>query len=194
VRLGPPEAGEPLRAVHVLDALAERLPAQAILVEESPSSRPDLHARLPAVSHLGFVSAAMGGLGFALPGAIGLRMGAPDRPVVAVVGDGSSLYAIQSLWSAGRYRVGALFVVLQNRGYAVMDHLADQHGGGDAPWPELDGVDVVGLAQALSCPARAVTTYEELVGVLDEVIPTLAGRDEPLLLGVTVARDATFQP
>ena len=194
VRLGPPEAGEPLRAVHVLDALAERLPTQAILVEESPSSRPDLHARVPAVSHLGFVSAAMGGLGFALPGAIGLRMGAPDRPVVAVVGDGSSLYAIQSLWSAGRYRVGALFVVLQNRGYAVMDHLADQHGGGDAPWPELDGVDVVGLAQALSCPARAVTTYGELVGVLDEVIPTLAGRDEPLLLGVTVARDATFQP
>ena len=49
-------------------ALAERLPADAVLVEESPSSRPELHARVPARAPLGFVSAAMGGLGFALPG------------------------------------------------------------------------------------------------------------------------------
>ena len=193
-RLAPPAPGDPLRALHVLDALAVRLPREAILVEETPSSRPDLHARVPAVSHLGFVSAAMGGLGFALPGAIGLRMGAADRPVVAVVGDGASLYAIQSLWSAARYRVGVLFVVLQNHGYAVMDHLADIQGGGRVPWPSLEGVDIVGLARALSCPARAVATYDELTGVLDEVIPTLAGRDEPLLLEVAVARETTFEP
>ncbi len=193
-RLDPPAAGEPLRAAHVLDALAERLPEEAIVVEETPSSRPDLHARVPAVAYLGFVSAAMGGLGFALPGAIGLRMGAPGRPVVAVVGDGSSLYQIQSLWSAARYRVGVLFLVLQNRGYAVMDHLAQAATDADAPWPALDGIDLGGLARALSCPARAVTSYEELVAVLDEVLPTLAERDEPLFLEVAVARDSTFQP
>jgi benzoylformate decarboxylase len=192
-RLAPPTAGGPLRAAHVLDALAERLPAEAIVVEETPSSRPDLHRRVPAVSYLGFVSAAMGGLGFALPAAIGLRMGAPGRPVVAVVGDGSSLYQIQSLWSAAHYGVGALFVVLQNRGYAVMDHLADA-GDVRGPWPALDGIDLGGLARALSCPARGVATYAELVAALDEVLPTLADRQEPLLLEVAVARDAAFQP
>jgi benzoylformate decarboxylase len=193
-RIPPPASGEPLRAAHVLDALAERLPPEAILVEETPSSRPDLHQRVPAVSYLGFVSAAMGGLGFALPGAIGLRMGAPGRPVVAVVGDGSSLYQIQSLWTAAHYRVGALFLVLQNRGYAVMDHLAQGEGASAVPWPALDGIDLVGLAAALSCPARAVRTYDELVAALDEVLPTLADRDEPLLLDVAVARDPSFQP
>ena len=50
----------------------------------------------------------MGGLGFALPAAIGLRMARPDRPVVAIVGDGSSMYSIQALWSAAHYRAGAL--------------------------------------------------------------------------------------
>jgi benzoylformate decarboxylase len=194
VRLEPPRSGEPLRAAHVLDALAERLPSDAILVEETPSSRPDLHARIPATTHLGFVSAAMGGLGFALPGAIGLRMGAPDRPVVAVVGDGASLYAIQSLWSAARYQVGVLFVVLQNRGYAVMNHLAEDQGHRRVPWPGIEGVDVAGLARALSCPARAIATHADLVAVLDEVLPTLSTRDEPLLLEVVVAREQSFQP
>ena len=91
-----------MRAGHVLAALAERLPRDAILIEETPSSRPELHARVPATAPLGFVS-AMGMLGFALPAAIGLRMASPDRPVLAVVGDGSSLYQITALWSAARY-------------------------------------------------------------------------------------------
>src|SRR5205823_156527 len=103
-----PAAGEPLRAGHVLAALAERLPENAIVVEELPSNREELHARIPACAPLGFVSAAMGGLGFAIPASVGLRMACPERPVVAVVGDGSSLYAIQGFWSASNYRVGVL--------------------------------------------------------------------------------------
>jgi benzoylformate decarboxylase len=189
-RAAPPGPGEPLRAVHVIDALAARLPRDAILVEESPSNRPALNARIPATTYLGLVSAAMGGLGFALPGSMGLRMGAPDRGVVAVVGDGSSLYQIQSLWSAVHYRIGALFIVLQNQGYAVMDQLAGKAEGGNA-WPSIDRVDIAGLATALSCPARTVTTHDELTKVFDEVLPTLAGLEEPLLLEVHIAREAT---
>jgi benzoylformate decarboxylase len=75
-------------------ALAQRIPADTVVVEETPSSRPDLHRLLPARAPLGFLSAAMGGLGFALPAAVGVRMADPRRPVVAVVGDGSSLYGI----------------------------------------------------------------------------------------------------
>jgi benzoylformate decarboxylase len=187
-----PGAGEALAAGHVLAALAERLPADAVLVEESPSSRPELHARIPARSPLGFVSAAMGGLGFALPGAAGLRMAMPERPVVAVVGDGSALYSIQSLWSAARYAAGVLFVVLANGGYAVMDRLAERHGG-LGPWPSFD-VDAAGLAESFGCPARRIETFDDLIRTLDEVVPTLRGRGEPLLLEVVVAPDAEFAP
>src|SRR5918992_5768957 len=119
----PPAAGEPLRAGHVLAALAERLPSESVVVEEAPVDRPELHDRLLARTPLGFVSAAMGGLGFALAGATGLRMALPERPVAAVVGDGSALYGIQALWSAAHYRAGALFVILNNGGYAIMDRL-----------------------------------------------------------------------
>ena len=188
----PPANGQPLRAGHVFAAVAERLASDAIVLEESPSNRPELLARLPARQPLGSLSPAMGGLGFALPAATGLRMACPDRPVVAFVGDGASLYAIQSLWSAAHYRAGALFVVLSNGGYAVMDRLAELQGG-DAPWPGF-GVDVAGLARAFGCPARTVREHHELLEALDETVPGLSGRDEPLLLEVVVEPDASFTP
>jgi benzoylformate decarboxylase len=184
--LEAPAAGEPLRAGHVLAALAERLPADAILVEESPSSRPELHARIPARMPMGFVSAAMGGLGFAVPGTIGLRMALPDRPVLAVVGDGSSMYAIQALWSAARYRVGALFVVMANGRYAVMDKLAADTGK-PAPWPAFDTIDIAAMARALGCEAIRIEDHDDLRARLDAVLPELARRDAPLVLEIAVA-------
>jgi benzoylformate decarboxylase len=174
-----------LRPEHVFTALAERLPREAVVVEETPSSRPDLHRLLPARSPGGFLSAAMGGLGFALPAAAGLRMGDPSRPVVAVLGDGSSLYAIQGLWSAAKYECGALFIVLCNGRYAVMDQLAQRHGGAP-PWPGFGEVSISGLASALGCKTLRVNTHMALLATLDEVIPSLAERTEPLLLEVSV--------
>ena len=188
----PPAPGEPLVAAHVLSELAKRLPADSVVIEEAPSNRPELLARLPAQRPLGFLSAAMGGLGFALPAAIGLRMGAPERPVVAVVGDGSSLYAIQSLWSAARYDVGVLFVVLANGGYAVMDRLAEAQAAA-TPWPAFGAIDIAAIARAEGCPARRAVDYDELVGALDDVVPALGERSEPLLLEVMVAPDREFQ-
>jgi benzoylformate decarboxylase len=181
-----------MRAGHVFAAIAERIPRNAIVVEESPSSRPELIERLPAREPLGSLSPAMGGLGFALPAAIGLRMACPGRPVVAIVGDGSSMYSIQALWSAAHYRAGVLFVILANGGYAIMDRLAEQNGGA-APWPSF-AVDVAAIARALGCPARTVSDHGELLALLDEVLPDLAARDEPLVLQVQVAPDASFAP
>jgi benzoylformate decarboxylase len=188
----PPGAGGPLLAGHVLSALAERLPADAVVVEEAPVDRPEIHERLLARRPLGFVSAAMGGLGFALAGSTGLRMALPRRPVVAVVGDGSSLYGIQALWSAAYYRVGALFVILSNKGYVIMDRLAERAGAA-GPWPSFD-VDIAGLARAQGCDARQIADLDTLTATLDEVVPELATREEPLLLDVAIAPTTTFAP
>jgi benzoylformate decarboxylase len=188
----PPGPDEPLSAGHVFAALAERLPRDAVVVEEVPVDRPELHDRLRAREPLGFLSAAMGGLGFALAGATGVRMALPQRPVVAVVGDGSSVYGIQALWSAAHYGVGVLFVVLSNGGYAIMDRLAERRGA-EPPWPSFD-VDVAALARAYGCAARRIETHGELVRALDELVPTLQTRAEPVLVDVVVAPTQTFNP
>ena len=184
-RLAPPAAGEPLRPGHVLDAVAERLPDDVLLVEECPSSQPELYQRIPVRIPFGYLSTANGCLGFGLAGSIGLRMGLPDRPVVALLGDGSTMYAIQALWSAARYDVGVLLIVLANRRYAVMDALARRHGG-ESAWPGFESVDIGGLARSLGCPSVRVETYEQLVETLDEALPGLAGRREPLLVEAVV--------
>jgi benzoylformate decarboxylase len=188
----PPAEGEPLRAVHVLAALAERLPRDVVLVEETPSSRPELHRQLPAREPLGFIGAAMGGLGFAVPASMGLRKALPERPVVAVVGDGSSLYTIQALWSAARYHMGALIIVLSNGRYAVMDRLAEMSGK-SGPWPAFD-LDISALARTFGCEARRIERHDELLSTLDEVVPSLGERTEPLLLEAVVATESSFSP
>jgi benzoylformate decarboxylase len=181
----PPADGEPLRPSHVLAALAERLPANAILVEETPSSRPELLERIATRVPGGFVGSANGGLGFGLAGAIGLRMGTPERPVIAVLGDGATMYTIQSLWSAAHYHVGLLMIVLANSSYAVMDAQAHDTGR-NAPWPQFHELQIAQIAHALGCPAQRITGYAELLQALDQTLPTLTERHEPLLLEVAV--------
>ena len=184
----PPPPGPPLRADHVLAALADLLDPETVLFEEAPSSKAQLHRRLLVRRPFGFLTPAMGGLGFALPAAVGVRMALPERPVVAVLGDGSSLYAIQALWTAARYEVGALFVVLANRRYAIMDKLA-RRAGGNAPWPSLDGVSVSAIARGFGADAITVTELAELHDVLEQTVPRLSSRRSPLVIEAVVAVD-----
>lgn len=185
----PPPDGQPLRAAHVVAALAERLPADTILVEEAPSTRPEILARIATRAPLGFVAVANGALGFGLAGAVGLRMALPNRPVLALLGDGSSMYSVQALWSAAHYGVGLVFVVIGNGRYAVMDQLASAQGAPGA-WPSFDSLDLATVATGMGCPAQLVVTHDELVRTLDEVIPRLRDRTQPLLVDVRVEVDS----
>jgi benzoylformate decarboxylase len=181
----PPSAGEPLRPAHVLAALADRLPRDAILVEEAPSNRPEMLARIATREPMGFVAVANGALGFGLAGSIGLRMALPNRPVLALLGDGSSTYSAQALWSAAHYSVGVVFVVMGNGRYAVMDQLADLHGA-PGVWPSFDTLDLATIATGLGCASSRVTTHDELVAALDEAVLGLRDRTQPLLIDVRI--------
>lgn len=182
-----------LTATDVFRTLADVLPRDTVLVEESPSSRPLLQAMVPAREPLGFVSAAMGGLGFAMPASIGLKMAMPERPVVTVVGDGSAMYAIQSLWTAAREDVGVLFMVMANGGYAVMDRLAERVDG-KPPWPSFPELSVGRLADALGCRVIRVDNQEGLETTLAEAAARLEEPGGPLVVEVAVAQDAHFAP
>ncbi len=182
----PPGEGEPLTPAHVYSALAERLPTRALIVEETPSSQPELYRRVPIRSPGGFLACGNGGLGFGVAGSVGLKMGDPQRPVIGVVGDGSSMYAIQALWSAAHYEVGVLLLVMANGSYAVMDGLA-RAANAPAAWPAFGSIDIAGIARCLGCPAVNVGTHQQLLECFDEILPGLGGRREPVLVEVAVA-------
>lgn len=167
-------------------ALAAHLDPDTILVEETPSTRLELFAAIPATTPLSLLSNGSGGLGFGLAGAVGLRMALPDRPVVAVLGDGSTMYSVQALWTAAHYGIGPLIIVIRNRGYAVMDRLATT-AGGTGPWDTFPELDTATLATGFGCEAHTITTRNQLDKTLQDLTPTLRTRTTPLLLQLDVA-------
>jgi benzoylformate decarboxylase len=88
--------------------------------------------------------------------------------------------------------VGALFVILSNGGYAVMDRRAERQGSA-APWPRFD-IDVAAISRAFGSDAQRFAAAGELEDALDEALPELGRREEPLLLDVAVAPDEVFEP
>lgn len=128
--------------------------------------------------------------------ALELRSQVGKRLPLHASGPGKVLlaHAPVEVLDAAHYGVGVLVVVLANGRYAVLDRLAEQHGGGRAPWPAFDEVSVSGLATALGCPARRVEDHDDLVAVLDSEVPGLGARRTPLLLEVAVTPDAGFAP
>jgi benzoylformate decarboxylase len=84
---------------------------------------------------------------------------------------------------------------MANGGYAIMDRLAEAHDpAAKPPWPSFGEIDIATLAAGFGCPARRVAGAADLTAALDEVVPGLATRREPLVLVVEVEPDPTFTP
>ena len=131
-----------------------------------------------------FYACASGGLGWALPAAVGVALGDPSRKVIAVLGDGSSLYAIQGLWTAAQHRLPITFVILNNAGYAAVKSLGARMGIEQMPGSDLTGVDFVELARAFGCRTSRVEEAAQLAPMLAEAYAS----DEPWLVDVRMDR------
>src|SRR5205823_7371563 len=128
--------------------LAEILPADAIFSDETVSNRQPFVNLLGFTSPLSYWSGKGGGLGFSMPGALGMKLARPDRVVVNGIGDGSFLYYPQTLWTAANLGLGTvLFLVLNNSSYRVLKIGVQRMGG---PWGVTGdyppGLDIIGPA------------------------------------------------
>lgn len=177
----------PISPEHVYATLADLVPDNVILVEETPSHRTVLHDHFPIRStDTGFLTVASGTLGYGLPAAIGAAMARPDRKVVAVIGDGSAMYCVQALWTAARENVPVTFVILDNAQYAAVRTLGEAAGGKGVPGVDLGGIDFAGLAASLGCATRHVVQPTELKAALSAALADA----RPNLLHVHVDQDS----
>ncbi|MFZ2388374.1 MAG: benzoylformate decarboxylase, partial [Polaromonas sp.] len=138
------EPSQLMSVAFVMQTLAEVRDAHSIVVEEAPSSRPAMQAYLPILHSETFYTMCSGGLGHAMPAAVGVALARPDKKVIGLLGDGSSMYSIQALWSAAQLKLPITFIILKNRRYAALQEFAPTFGfkPGDAlqgtDLPELD--------------------------------------------------------
>jgi benzoylformate decarboxylase len=181
-----PPLADPIGGDLAMHTICKTLPADAVVVEEAPSHRNAFHAHFPIRVSGGLYAVASGGLGFALPAAVGVALADASRKVVAVIGDGSSLYTIQGLWTAAQHALPVTFVVLNNAGYGAIKSLAARMGIARMPGSDLPGVDFVDIARGFGCRASRVERAAELAPALAEAYAS----DRPWLVDVRMDRSA----
>jgi len=182
---------EPLSIPRVMAELAAVLPPNAIVVDEAITAGPDLARTLGFDEPGDYWGARGGGIGQALPGALGVKLAQPDRPVVAVSGDGSAMYSIQALWTAAHHDIGAIFVILSNREYRILKHNMDtyrQRFGvrAERPYLHMDldkpPLGFTEMAQGMGVTGLRAGTGAELRAALETALRS----SRPFLIDVAV--------
>ncbi|MBT2214117.1 thiamine pyrophosphate-binding protein [Actinomadura sp. NEAU-AAG7] len=173
---------DPGAAAH---AVAAGLPADAVVVEEAITTGLRLRAVLRQDRPGSYVHTVGGGLGWGIGAAVGTRLADPDRPVVAVLGDGCAMFGLQGLWSAARYEVPVAFVVMNNGEYRTLKDTLDQGGGASAEHGRYVGMDLTGPALDWQAAGRLFdidTVRPESADALRDAVASVKDLTRPLLI------------
>jgi len=165
----------PLTHTSIVQAIAAAVPENAILIDESITTGRGFFPYTAAAAPHDWLQNMGGSIGFSTPVATGAAVACPDRKVICMVGDGSAMYTLQSLWTQAREGLDVVTIVFANRSYQILRAEFDGVGAGEPGRRALDmlnidrpALDWVSLAKGMGVPARAVTTADEFNKALAE--------------------------
>jgi benzoylformate decarboxylase len=182
----------PIHPLALMRTIGQLLPDDAVVVDETISSGTGLRRFLKSDDRFSFFGGRGGGIGWGLSAAIGVKLALPDRPVVALIGDGSAMYTIQGLWTAAHEKLPAMvFIVVNNYSYRILKQRtnamkalaaqADTYVGMELDNPR---VDFLSVARGLGLTAHKATTLSDLGAMLEQALAA----DGPVLIDVEVDR------
>ncbi len=180
-------AGEatPIANDWLMMQITDALPPDGVVVNEGLTAAWQLLDFLPYRDRWSYHANASGGIGWAIGAAIGVQLALPDRPLVAIIGDGSAMYSIQALWTAAHLKLPITYVIANNKGYRILkQRLKAFHGNDNFIGMSIDApeIDFVALARSLGMSAEAVTAPDAVRPALDAAIAS----GKPTLLDVAV--------
>ncbi|GFE71421.1 benzoylformate decarboxylase [Chroococcus sp. FPU101] len=175
-----------LTALELFQTLRESTPETTVLIEESPSNLGEIHTAWPINHPDSFYTFASGSLGWNLPASVGIALAERDsgrnRPVLAIIGDGSFQYSVQGLWTAAQQRLPILFVVPRNGEYAILKSFGQFQKNPGVPGLDLPDLDIVSLAKGYGCTGVRAQTLDEVRQVCAEAF----SRSGPTVLEVPI--------
>ncbi|WP_405806354.1 acetolactate synthase large subunit [Streptomyces sp. NBC_01187] len=168
-----------LTAETVCQAVGAVLPEGAIVSDEAQTSGIFLPGATAGAPRHDVLSLTGGAIGQGLPVAVGAALACPDRPVLALQGDGAALYTVQALWTMAREQLDVTVVLLNNRSYSILTMELARVGAGD-PGPrakaQLDlsgpGLDFTALATGFGVPSSRPDTAEDFTAALAHALAT----------------------
>ncbi len=177
----------PIDQRYLVSQLVDALPKDVIVVDETLTAAPAISAMLPMNDPQAYYGLASGGLGFGMAGAVGVALAQPKRPVVAVIGDGSAMYSIQSLWTAAHLKLNITYVIINNRSYRIIkERLLAMRGTDDFVAMDMNdpAIDFAGVAKSMGMASQVVTDPTQIAGVLKAAMAS----GGPNLVEVIVSR------
>jgi acetolactate synthase-1/2/3 large subunit len=166
-----------LTHASIAQAIALAIPENAILVDESITTGRGFFPPTAAAAPHDWLQNMGGSIGFSTPVSTGAAVACPDRKVICMVGDGSAMYTLQSLWTQARENLDVTTIVFANRTYQILKGEFAGVGAGEMGQRALDmlnidrpSLDWVSLAKGMGVQARSVTTAEDFSKALDEAI------------------------
>jgi benzoylformate decarboxylase len=186
-KIAPLADTTPIAGDWLMMQVVDALPDNAMVVNEGLTTAGKLLDLLPYRDRYSYHALASGGIGWAIAASVGISLAQPDRPLVAVIGDGSAMYSIQALWTAAHLKLPITYVIANNKGYRIIkQRLLSFHGndnfiGMDFEDPEID---FTGLARSLGMTAERITDPAAVRPALDAAIAS----GGPTLLDVSVER------
>ncbi len=182
----------PIAVERMMHELAAAAPPGTIVADEAVTSRPAMMREFSFDEPGTFYGIQGGALGWAMPGALGLKLARPDRPVLAVVGDGASMYTVQALWTAATYNIPVVYAICNNRAYRIlkvnMDIYLKRMLNEDDRVSEYKGMDFANPLD-LSAMAQAMGVQSAKISDPSEIGPTARRMFEsgkPGLLDITI--------
>src|SRR5207249_4744847 len=166
------------RIPYVIEqANAMATPENAIVVDESVTTGRGFFPPTAAAAPHDWLQNMGGSIGFSTPVATGAAVACPDRKVICMVGDGSAMYTLQSLWTQAREGLNVVTIVFANRIYQILRGEFDGVGAGEPGQRALDmlkidrpAIDFVALAKGMGVPGRSVATVDDFNKALAEAI------------------------
>ena len=166
-----------LTHASIAQAIAMAIPENAIMVDESLTTGRGFFPPTAAANPHDWLQNMGGSIGFSTPVATGAAVACPDRKVICMVGDGSAMYTLQSLWTQAREGLNVLTIVFANRMYQILRGEFDGVGAGEPGQRAKDmlsidrpTLDWVALAKGMGVSGRAVTTADEFNKALAEAV------------------------
>jgi benzoylformate decarboxylase len=185
-KLTQPASEKPLHAEWAMMRLVEKMPKDAILVEEGLTSTTTLFNYFPFRDRNSYFGNVSGGIGWGIAAAVGVQIAHPARRVVAVIGDGSAMYSITALWSAANQKLPVIFIIANNAGYQILKIRLKLFHGNDTPIG-MDfndpPMDIAAIARGFGVAAERVDTAAGFDSALDKA---LAKTDGPSLIEVMI--------
>ncbi|MCS3898041.1 acetolactate synthase-1/2/3 large subunit [Bradyrhizobium japonicum USDA 38] len=174
-----------------LNILREVLPANAIVTDELSQFGFASWYGFPIYEPRTFITSGyQGTLGSGFPTALGAKVANPDKPVVAITGDGGFMFGVQELATAVQFNIGVVTLVFNNNAYGNVRRDQRERFNGRVVASDLVNPDFVKLAESFGVAAARVTAPDQFKAAMDKAL----AHDGPYLISVEVTRDSEVSP